>query len=283
MKQCHFTFTESSGSHKLAYTQWGETNNPKVLLCVHGLTRTGRDFDFLAQALSNDYRVICPDVFGRGESDWLTQPENYNLFFYAAGILGLLEQLQITQLDWLGTSMGGLIGMIIASAPNSPIRRLIINDVGPFISQQGMQRVAGYLLKEKPIFADLVEAEKYVRETYQPFGDLTDEQWQHLTKYSVKSLAEGGYILNYDPQISYPYQKTPIDSLKQQEFWEFWKGINCPILLLHGQDSDLLSPSTITEMQAIQPEMKVISFPYVGHAPALMDASQIRAVKTWLN
>lgn len=273
---------DSVGTHKMAYAQWGEQDNPNILICVHGLTRTGRDFDFLAKALEENYCVICPDIVGRGESDWLADPKDYNLMIYAQDVLTLIQQLNLSKVDWLGTSMGGLIGMAIASQPECPIRRLIINDVGAFIPQTAMQRIAGYLLKEKPNFLDLASAEEYVRSTYEPFGNLTDEQWQHLTQYSVKVLPEGGYQLNYDPNISFPYQNTPIDSLKAQEFWVLWETICCPILLLHGQESDLLLLDTITQMKEIQPQMTLASFPNVGHAPALMDDEQIQVIKQWL-
>lgn len=282
MKKHYITCLDSVGSHRMSYSQWGQEDNPNVLICVHGLTRNGRDFDFLARELEEKYCVICPDIVGRGESDWLTDPKDYNLMVYAKDIFTLLQQLNLTKVDWLGTSMGGLIGMAIASQPESTIRRLIINDVGPFIEQTALQRIAGYLLKEKPIFSNLADAEDYVRSTYQPFGNLTDEQWQHLTQYSVKPLPGGGYRLNYDPQISHPYQNTPIDSLKAQEFWQWWETINCPILLLHGQESDLLLLDTIGKMKEIQSQMTVVSFPNVGHAPALMDKEQIGVIKSWL-
>ncbi|ACK71828.1 alpha/beta hydrolase fold protein [Gloeothece citriformis PCC 7424] len=282
MNKHYITCVDSVGTHKMVYTQWGEEDNPNVLICVHGLTRNGRDFDFLARELAKDYCIICPDVVGRGESDYLTEPKDYNLMVYAKDILTLLHHLNLSKVDWLGTSMGGLIGMAIASQPESLIRRLILNDVGPFIPQGAMQRIGGYLLKEQPTFIDLNIAQEYMRSKYQPFGNLTDEQWQHLTQYSVKSLPEGGYTLNYDPQISFPYQNTPLESLKAQEFWQWWEGISCPILLLHGQESDLLLPDTISQMKEIHPDMTVVSFPDVGHAPALMNDEQIQIIKNWL-
>ncbi|WP_013320267.1 alpha/beta fold hydrolase [Gloeothece verrucosa] len=282
MNKYYITCEDSGGSHKMAYTQWGKEDNQNILICVHGLTRNGRDFDFLAQALEKDYCIICPDIVGRGESDWLTEAKDYNLIVYAQDILRLIKHLNATQVDWLGTSMGGLIGMAIASQAESPIRRLIINDVGAFIPEKAMQRIAGYLLKEKPDFPDLVAAEIYIRDTYKPFGNLTDEQWQHLTQYSVKTLPSGGYRLNYDPQISYPYQNIPINSIKAQEFWPWWEKISCPILLLYGQESDLLLPDTITQMKEINPQMSLVTLPYVGHAPALMSDEQIKVIENWL-
>lgn len=272
----------------MAYTQWGNLDSPNLLFCVHGLTRVGRDFDYLAQELVRDgYCVICPDVVGRGASDWLVNPANYNLLTYAEDMLSLIRELNLAQVDWLGTSLGGLIAMMsvnlaLAKKINSPIRRLILNDVGPYIPPEAMQRIVGYLRKPLPIFSDLKAGETYLRSIYEDCGNLSDRQWQHLTKYSFKHRADGNYQLHYDPQIAYPYRNLAIETIKPQEFWELWQNIYCPILVLHGENSDVLLPDTIQEMQSTKSSITIRSFANVGHAPALMDEGQIEVVRNWM-
>ncbi|NES84463.1 MAG: alpha/beta hydrolase [Moorea sp. SIO2B7] len=283
MRHHSITCTDPHGTHKMAYTEWGNYDNSKVLICVHGLTRTGRDFDRLAATLAENYRVICPDIVGRGESDWLKEPDDYGYPVYVADILTLLKHLNISIVDWVGTSMGGLIGMFIASQANSPIRRFVINDVGAFIPKEALKRIAKYLILPPPHFLDLGEAEKYIRLRYAPFGNLTDSQWQHLAKNSVKSLPEGGYRLHYDPQIGKPFKAASISAkFKDIEFWQIWESISCPVLLLRGEESDLLLPKTIKQMQRNKSQMQVINFPKIGHAPALMAQEQIEVIKNWL-
>jgi pimeloyl-ACP methyl ester carboxylesterase len=264
----------------MAYTEWGENPNTLVLICVHGLTRTGRDFDFLASALSSHYRVICPDVVGRGESDWLDSADHYIYATYIADILTLLEQLKISKVDWLGTSMGGLIGMKMATQPNSPIQRLILNDVGAFIPKEALRRIAKYVLFGQRKFANFAEVLTHVKENYSGFGKLTSSLWQHLAKHTVKSATDGGYILHYDPQISYLLRTFP--DLEDIDLWEVWQNINCPTLLIHGEESDLLLPETITQMQSLKPDLEVVQIAETGHAPSLMTPEQINLILDWL-
>ena len=266
--------------HQMAYTEWGDSSNSKVLICVHGLTRTGRDFDFLASALSRYYRVVCPDIVGRGESDWLDSGEGYTYPTYIKDILTLLEQLKINKVDWIGTSMGGLIGMFMATLPNSPIQRLIVNDVGAFIPKEALRRIAKYVLFGQRKFANFAEVLTHVKENYSGFGKLTESQWQHLAKHTVKSSPDGGYILHYDPQISYLLSSFP--DLEDIDLWEVWQKIQCPTLLIHGEESDLLLPFTITQMRSLKPDLEVVQIPETGHAPSLMTPQQIRLVQDWL-
>ena len=266
--------------HQMAYTEWGDSTNPLVLICVHGLTRTARDFDFLASALSSHYRVICPDIVGRGESDWLDQAENYIYDTYIADLLTLLEQLKISKVDWLGTSMGGLIGMFIATQPNSPIERLVLNDVGAFIPKEALRIIAKYVLFGQRKFANFSEVLTNVKENYSGFGKLTESQWQYLAKHTVKSAPDGGYILHYDPQISYFLRSFP--DLENIDLWEVWQKINCPMLLIHGQESDLLLPETITKMQSLKPDLEVVDIAETAHAPSLMTLQQINLIQDWL-
>lgn len=264
----------------MAYTEWGDSDNPKVLICVHGLTRTGRDFDALASALSRYYRVICPDIVGRGQSDWLKKAEDYIYPTYIADILILLEHLKIGKVDWIGTSLGGLIGMFIAAKSLPPIQSLILNDVGAFIPKEALKRIAKYVLFGQRQFANFSQVQTYVKENYSGFGHLTTSQWQEIAKHSVKPQATGGYILHYDPQIAYLLRSFP--DLEDIDLWEVWQKINCPTLLIHGEKSDLLLPLTIAKMQSLKPDLEVIEIAETGHAPSLMTPQQIRIVENWL-
>jgi len=269
---------DSQGSHTLAYTEWGEPDNSKVLICLHGLTRNGRDFDTLASVLSTDYRVLCIDIAGRGQSDWLSQPENYTYETYVTDMLVLLEHLHLTKIDLVGTSMGGLIGMFLAARPASPISKLVINDIGALVPKTGLQRIAKYLNQPRPQFATLQEVEKYCRIVHMLFGNLTNVQWQHLAKHSVKAVTGGGYRLRYDPAIAIPFK----GELEDIDLWSIWEQVRCPVLVLHGEKSDLLSPQIIQKMQAKHPLTQTVTFPEVGHAPPLMSEEQIAVVKSWL-
>jgi pimeloyl-ACP methyl ester carboxylesterase len=270
------------GQHQITYREWGEPQQTKVLICVHGLTRNSQDFTKLATALKSDYRVICPDVVGRGESDYLTNPAHYGIPLYVEDLLTLIRQLNFTSVDWLGTSMGGLIGMTIASLENSPINRLILNDIGAYIPEQAIERIASYLTQKAPIFSDLTQVKEYVKKIYSGFGDLTESQWSNLAQYSVKLNQNGQYILNYDPAIATPFLGLKSGQFQPIDFGQIWHLISCPVLLLHGENSDLLLPETIAQMQETNPQLEVKHLANCGHAPALMSSEQIDLIKTWL-
>lgn len=265
--------------HRMAYTEWGEPTNPRVLLCVHGLTRNARDFDPLARALADHYRVICPDVAGRGESDWLPNPADYGVPTYVQHMLALLAQLGIAQVDWVGTSMGGLIGMSLAALPNAPIRKLVLNDAGAVVSARSLQRIAGYV-GLAPDFADLAEAEIYMRRTYAGFGALTDKQWRFLTEHALRPLPGGGWRMRYDPAIGEAMRASPI--LFDLNLWQLYDAIRAQTVLLRGAESDLLSHDTAAEMALRGPRAHLVEIPGVGHAPMLMDDIQIAIVRNFL-
>jgi pimeloyl-ACP methyl ester carboxylesterase len=272
----------TAGFHKVAYVEWGHADNPKVLVCVHGLTRNGRDFDFLAQALEADYRVICPDIVGRGKSDWLANKSLYVLPQYCADMVTLLARLNVETVDWLGTSMGGLIGMALAAQPGNPIRRLVLNDVGPVITGVSLARIGDYLGKP-PRFDRIEEAEAYVRQVSAPFGPLTDTQWRHLTVHAVHQAKDGKIEFVYDPGIAQVYRQSQLLSGgKDVELWPLFDAITCPTLLLRGEKSDLLTPQTAQAMTQRGPHAKLIEVPGVGHAPTLMDEAQIAPVREFL-
>ncbi|EXI81162.1 MAG: Tropinesterase [Candidatus Accumulibacter appositus] len=268
------------GLHTMAYTEWGDAENPQVLLCVHGLTRNGRDFDVLANALASDYRVICPDIVGRGRSDRLFFPDDYALPTYANDIITLIARLGVDSVHWLGTSMGGLIGMFLSSLPGSPITRMVLNDVGPLIALDALQRIGEYLGKA-PDFADLDEAEAYVRTVCAPFGRLTDAQWRYMTVVGTRPKAEGGFEMNYDRALAQPYQKAFLEA-KEISLWPMYDAIRCPTLVLRGAQSDILLHDTAVEMTLRGPKAKLVEVPDVGHAPMFLDEPQVRAVQDFL-
>lgn len=177
-----------SGLHRMAYTEWGDPANPQVLVCVHGLSRNGRDFDDLARAMTDSHRVVCPDIVGRGRSDWLRDPSGYGVPQYVTDMMVLIARLDVETVQWLGTSMGGLIGMVLASLPGTPVSRLLLNDVGPAISSESIRRIGEYIGRA-PRFAGLEEAERYIRAVSAPFGALSDTQWRALTESSVRPAA----------------------------------------------------------------------------------------------
>ena len=268
------------GLHRMAYTEWGDPANPRVLICVHGLTRNGRDFDVLANALASDYRVVCPDVVGRGRSDRMFFSDDYAVPIYANDMMTLIARLGVESVHWLGTSMGGLIGMFLSSLPGSPISRLVLNDVGPAISIEALQRIGEYLGKS-PDFADLAAAEAYVRVVCAPFGALTDAQWRYMTVVGTRAKADGGFEMNYDRAIAEPYQKAFLEA-KEINLWPMYEGIRCPTLVLRGAQSDILSSEVAAEMTCRGPKAKLVEVPAVGHAPMFLEESQVRIVQNFL-
>lgn len=266
------------GFHRMAYTEWGDPHNPRVLVCVHGLTRNGRDFDDLARAMAPHYRVICPDVVGRGRSGWLAVKDDYQLPTYVADMITLIARLDVETVHWMGTSMGGLIGMIIASMPDNPIRRLVLNDVGPVVTAASLKRIGQYV-GNAPVFPSYEAGESYIREVSAPFGRLTDAQWRHLSETSLKEV-DGGWAMRYDPGIGEPFRKTPI--LADVNLWPIYEAISSPTLVMRGAESDLLLHDTAAQMTTRGPKARLVEVPDVGHAPTLMDAAQIAPIRDFL-
>jgi pimeloyl-ACP methyl ester carboxylesterase len=272
-----------TGFHRISYCAWGADSAPQVLVCAHGLTRNARDFDTLAQALEPHYRIVCPDLAGRGQSEWLADPTQYVYPQYVTDMASVIARATagpppISQIDWVGTSIGALIGMFIAAQPGNPIRRLVMNDIGPLLPKTALERIAAYVGKAGE-FAGFDDAERYIRTVSAPFGPLTDAQWRHLTEHSVSRTASGGWRLNYDPGIALNFT-----TLLQSDIalWEIWDRITCPVLVLRGEHSDLLSRATAEEMTRRGPRARVIEFAGVGHAPALMAEDQVEAVRGFL-
>ena len=266
-----------SGLHRMVYSEWGERGNPKVLVCVHGLSRNGRDFDDLAQALADHYRVICPDVVGRGRSDWLRDPAGYTIPQYVADMMVLIARLDVEKVHWLGTSMGGLIGMVLASLENTPVTRLLLNDVGPEISSASIRRIGEYIGRA-PKFDSIEGAEKYIRLVSAPFGALTDTQWRQLTESSLRLTPDGRHELSYDPGIGETFRRDA----EAFDLWPVYDRVRCPTLVVRGAESDLLTLETVQAMVARGPRPAVVEVPGVGHAPMFMDEAQIGCARDFL-
>ena len=265
------------GLHRMAYAEWGDPANPRVLVCVHGLARQGRDFDVFAQAMSKHYRVVCPDVVGRGRSDWLADPAGYQIPAYVADMVTLLARLDAQELHWVGTSMGGLIGMTLAAQASTPIRRLIINDVGPFVPKTALLRISDYVGLDNR-FSSLAAVETHLRKVLAPFGALTDAQWQHLVTHGHRQRPDGTFGLAYDPAIAVNVKIA----VQDWDLWPVWDRITVPTLVLRGADSDLLLPHTAEEMTQRGPRAQLVTWPGMGHAPALMAPDQIGLIEEWL-
>jgi pimeloyl-ACP methyl ester carboxylesterase len=272
----------AAGFHHMAYVEWGDATNPKMLVCVHGLSRCSRDFDFLAQAMAADYRVVCPDVVGRGRSDWLRNKSLYAVPQYCADMATLLAKLGAETVDWVGTSMGGLIGMALACQPETPIRRLGLNDVGPVITGASLERIGTYL-GAAPRFDGIEQAEAFVRFVSASFGNFDDVQWRHLTVHVTRVAADGKVEFAYDPGIAQAFREMQAATGgKDVELWPLYDGIACPTLLLRGVASDLLTHEAALEMGRRGPRARLVEVPGVGHAPMLMDAGQVAPVREFL-
>jgi len=267
------------GLHRIAYLEWGDPKNERVLVCVHGLTRCARDFDAFAAAMSDRYRVVCVDIAGRGDSDWLPDPMLYQLPQYLADVVTLIARLDVEDVHWVGTSMGGLLGMALAAQANTPITKLVINDAGPVVSKVSLQRIASYV-GMAPVFPDIEAADKYVRAVSATFGTHTDAEWRFLTEVVVRKNAGGGLRLHYDPKLAEPFRATLPE--KDLELWPVWDAIRCPTLVLRGAQSDLLTRETCDKMAGRGPKAKVVEIPGVGHAPTLMHDDQIKLVRDFL-
>ena len=277
MKSGYIPFSSRTGDRRMHYLEWGDSGNDKVLVCVHGLTRNARDFDYVAQALAGDYRVICPDIPGRGGSDWLDDEGEYTYPLYIKCMVLLIERLGVSSVDWLGTSMGGLIGIFLAEQPRSPIRRMLLNDIGPFLPAKAIRRIGSYVGGD-PRFQSVDELEQYLRKVHACFGNLNDDQWRHLAKHSSRLLPDGGYALHYDPAIGGAFKGDPVRPL---EIWDSWDAIHCPVAVFRGETSDVLLPETAEEMKIRGPKAKVNTILGVGHVPALMASDQIEWVRGW--
>ncbi len=272
-----------TGLHTLSYKEWGAPDNPNVVICVHGVTRVSDDFDVLAQALQADYRVICPDIVGRGQSGRLRNPMDYQVPQYVSDMVTLLARANAEKVYWVGTSMGGLIGMALASLPGNPIAKLVLNDVGPVLEAEAIARIAHYISQEIS-FPSFQEAENYVREVSASFGEHSDAEWEKMTRDVFRLHEDGLWRRHYDMALAQPILKsTPeMAALAQTMLWAAYDAIQCPTLLIRGELSDLLSLTVAQEMQQRGPKARLHQFAGVGHAPTFLHTDQIQVVQEFL-
>jgi pimeloyl-ACP methyl ester carboxylesterase len=264
------------GFHRMRWTEWGEARNPRVLVCAHGLSRCGRDFDTLAQALADDYRVVCPDIVGRGTSDWLAHKGDYGYPVYCSDIATMLAALGTESVDWVGTSMGGILGMFLSSSPRTPVGKLVVNDVGCVVPKSALERIASYVGRD-PAFETLDQLETAMR-SVSPFGELSEAQWRQLAVHTSRRDADGKWRFRYDPGIAVAFKAGAIADV---DLRGFWRAVTRPALVIRGEQSDLLTAEIYAEMLQ-RPGTQGFVVPRTGHAPMLMDEAQIAAVRGFL-
>ena len=275
------------GLHRMSYKEWGDADNPHVLVCVHGVTRVADDFDYMARALAGDYRVICPDIVGRGRSGWLANPQQYILPQYVSDIVTLLARVlpddDSQQVDWFGTSMGGLIGIGLASLPGNPVRKLVLNDIGPVLAPAAMQRIGDYIGQDLR-FDTFEMAAQFIRDVSLPFGQHSDAEWHKLASDVLRQDKDGKWVRHYDMGLALPFRSATPESAEaaQAMLWAAYDAISCPTLLVRGAESDLLSPETAYEMTQRGPKARLVEIPHVGHAPTFIHDDQIAIAKQFL-
>jgi pimeloyl-ACP methyl ester carboxylesterase len=265
------------GFHRVVYYEWGEHQNPNVVVCVHGIGRNGRDFDVLGEALADTHRVLAPDMPGRGASEWLREPMDYVAPTYLATLTALIAASGAPEVAWVGTSMGALLGIMAAALPGTPVSRLVVNDAGPVIEPAALARIGQYFGTD-PTFATYDEFKAYVRQISAPFGPLTDEQWEHLVRTNSRRRTDGRWGVGYDPAIAVPFRAHPAPA----NLWPLWDAIACPTLVLRGAESDLLSHATAHAMSQRGPRARVVEFAGIGHAPMLLARDQVDSVVDFL-
>lgn len=273
----HLISLSAHGFHRVTYYEWGAPDNPRVVICVHGLTRNGRDFDVLGEALAPTHRVLAIDMPGRGQSEWLADPLDYAFSTYLATLTALIARTAVERVQWVGTSMGGLLGMVLAAQRGSPIERMVVNDVGAALEVTALARIAAYVGAD-PTFTSYEDIAHYIRTVSAPFGNLDPAQWEHLTHSSVGRRPDGRWGLLYDPAISVVIKAAPAPP----DLWSMWDAIRCPTLLLRGGDSDLLAADTARVMTERGPKPRLIEFEGVGHAPALLAPDQVAPIVEFL-
>lgn len=273
----HVLGLTSRGFHRVRYWERGDPANPRVLVCVHGLTRNGRDFDALAAALADRYRVLCPDVVGRGDSDWIDAGD-YAYPQYCNDMANLVARSGAAEVDWVGTSMGGLIGIILAAQAKTPIRRIVLNDVGPFIPKAAQDKIAE-TVGDDPVFDSVDAAADYISTVNAGFGRLTRAQWLDLARTAVKPRDDGKYVWKRDPAIGKSFVAQPRNDVA---LWPIWDMVKCPVLLLRGAESELLTAKVAEEMTRRGPKARLLTVEGAGHAPALLSDREIQPIREFL-
>ena len=266
---------------RIAYYQFGREDNPDKVICLHGLTRNGLDFEWLADELAEDFHVICPDMAGRGNSNWLENKSDYNYATYLSDIGVLSVALSLIQVDWIGTSMGGILGMMLAAKKPNFIKRLVLNDIGAVVSAQGLLRIAGYIGKDRD-FADKTDAMAYAKSILAPFGIRSEEHWRQIFKASFVQLPDGRYAIAYDPGIGKPFIQSVNDDMADIDLSGFWNKVQCPSLVIRGELSDILSHANAKAMCESKPLAELVEWAGIGHAPSLLEPAQIELIANWL-
>jgi len=271
----YFYGLSNEGFHRLYYREWGNPDSEHTIICVHGVTRISQDFNALAKTLSKKYRVICPDVVGRGFSDWLGNKQNYNFLQYCADMNALIAHLKINKVHWIGTSMGGIIGIILSALQNTPIQSLILNDVGPDLKRVELQRLGKYIGRA-PVFETKDELFEYYKEIYQSFGELNTKEWEKMAEYS--SFRESsGYRMHYDPKIGDAFRASY--SFFNFDLWKYWDEIECPSLLIRGKESTFFPLKTAEKMISRGADISFIEVEDIGHAPTLRTPYEIKHIQ----
>ena len=267
------------GYHRIAYRDWHTVDDRDTVFCLHGLTRNSHDFDVLARSLAKTRRVICPDMVGRGKSEWLDHSYDYQLPQYNLDFTVLASTVGCQRFDVLGTSLGGLMGITLAGMENTPVRKLVVNDIAPEVPYAALKRLTKYLGAD-PLFSTLKELELHLRETLAPFSPMSNSDWQRMAKTSSMKK-DGGYRLAFDPAISHNYRRYWF--LVYLNLWRYWNRINCPVLILRGTESDFLTKPLVEKMIDRLPHAELIEFQGVGHTPTLNSKKQIAPVMEWLD
>jgi len=268
-----------AGFHRLHTTVWGDPDNPRVVVCAHGYSGNGRDFDFLARELSRTHRVVCPDIAGRGESAWFRSAIEYSFPQFLTDMNTLLAKLDAREVQWVGTSMGGLLGMLLAAQPNTPIRRLVMNDVGAFLPMPALQHISRNLEAPRS-FKSLAAVEAHLRKTRSEWGEISDAQWKELAIHGSRR-SEGGYAIHFDPAIA--RMVGPMPMAPGLFFWDAWQKVTCPVLLLRGADSTVFPRMVAESMLLRHPEVVLEEIPGCGHAPSLMNTDHAALVHGFLD
>lgn len=276
-----------AGLHRVAYKEWGDPDNPKVLVCVHGVTRVGDDFDYLARALCHAYRVVCPDIVGRGRSGRLRDPAYYTVPQYVADMVTLVARVTACadndDVAWFGTSMGGLVGMALAALEDSPVKKLVLNDIGPVLDGAALQRIGDYIGQDVR-FPSFAAGADFVKAVSASFGPHSDQEWRKLAADVLRQGGDGQWERHYDLNLAQPFRAITPERAAQDEaaLWAAWDAIRCPTLLVRGEHSDLLSRETAQQMTQRGPRPRLVEIPGVGHAPTFVHNDQIAIARAFL-
>lgn len=281
MQRCtdnYYLGLSSEGFHRLYYREWGDPDNEHTIVCVHGVTRLSNDFDALAKKLSKKYRVICPDIVGRGNSDWFGNQDNYNFIQYCSDLNALIAHIRADKIHYFGTSMGGLIGMILAAMAHTPVQSLILNDVGPDIKRTELRRMGEYIGKS-PIFSTKQELVEYYQQIYSgSCGLLTENQQKMIARYGAFKT-EGGYRMHYDPKIGNAFRKNY--SFYNFDLWKYWEEVECPVLILRGADSTFFPVSVAEKMLRTTSDATLVEIQGAAHTPPLRTQEEIKVVESF--